>query len=121
LIKLQSLKSPIHAAFIRTLTTLYSSTFLCLLTPLQLTLLARGTYVFAVLQQERQERLQERMQERMEREMGFGNFLLQGVGRWMREKLGTRKQSDDNALEELFTSMGLDGGSPDGGDDAEEA
>jgi peroxin-3 len=85
------------------------------------TLLARGKYVSAVLQQERQERLQERMQERMEREMGSGNLLLRGVGGWMREKLGTRNQSDDNALEELFASMGLDGGSLDGDDDAEEA
>ena len=121
LIKIQYLKSTIHAAFTRTLTTLYSSTLLCLLTTLQLTLLARGKYVSAVLQQERQERLQERMQERMEREMGLGNLLLRGVGGWMREKLGTENQSDDNALEELFTSMALDGGSLDGDDDAEEA
>jgi len=57
LIKIQYLKSTIHAAFTRTLTTLYSSTLLCLLTTLQLTLLARGKYISAVLQQERQERL----------------------------------------------------------------
>ncbi|KIM36269.1 hypothetical protein M413DRAFT_449317 [Hebeloma cylindrosporum] len=108
--------------FTRTLTTLYSSTLLCLLTTLQLTLLARGKYVSAVLQQERQERLQEQMQERMEREMGLGNLLLRGVGGWMREKLGTSNPSDDNALEELFAGMGLDGGfSPDDDDDAEES
>jgi len=51
--------------------------------------------------------------------MGLGNLLLRGVGRWMREKLGTEDQSDDKALEELFASMGLDGGSPDGDDDVE--
>ena len=45
----------------------HSSTLLCLLTTLQF---ARGKYVSAVLQQERQERLQQRMQERMEQEMG---------------------------------------------------
>ena len=39
----------------------------------------------------------------------------------MREKLGTENQSDDKALEELFASMGLDGGSPDGDDDVEKA
>ena len=39
----------------------------------------------------------------------------------MREKLGTWNQSDDNAFEELFASMGLNGGFPDGYDDAEEA
>jgi len=121
LIKVQYFKSTIHAAFTRTLTTLYSSTLLCLLTTLQLTLLARGKYISAVLQQERQERLQECMQERMEREMGLGNLLVRGVGGWMREKLGTENQSDDKALEELFASMGLDGGSPDGDDDAQEA
>ena len=80
------------------------------MTTLQLTLLARGKYVSAVLQQERQERLQERMQEQMERETGLGNLLLRGVGGWMREKLGMGNQSGDNALEELFAGMGLDGG-----------
>jgi hypothetical protein len=39
----------------------------------------------------------------------------------MREKLGTGNQNDDNALEELFASIGLDGGSPDGDDNADEA
>lgn len=39
----------------------------------------------------------------------------------MREKLGTGNQTDDNALEELFAGMGLDGGSLDGDDDAEES
>jgi len=53
--------------------------------------------------------------------MGSGNLLVQGVGGWMREKLGTWNQSDDNTLEVLFASMGLDGGSPDGDDDAEES
>ena len=57
----------------------------------------------------------------MKQEMGLGNLLLRGVGGWVREKFGTGNQSDDNALEELFTNMGLDGGSPDGDDEAEEA
>jgi len=57
LIKIQYFKSTIHAVFTRTLTTLYSSTLLCLLTTIQLTLLARGKYISAVLEQERQERL----------------------------------------------------------------
>jgi len=39
----------------------------------------------------------------------------------MREKLGTGNQSEDNALEELFAGMGLDGGfSLDGDDDPED-
>jgi hypothetical protein len=49
LIKIQYLKSTIHAAFTRTLTTLYSNTLLCLLTTLQLTLLAHGKYVSALM------------------------------------------------------------------------
>ena len=53
--------------------------------------------------------------------MGLGNLLLRGVGGWMREKLGTENQSDDNALEELFAGMGLDGSFPDDDDDAEES
>ena len=65
--------------------------------------------------------LQERMQERMEREMGLGDLLLRDVGGWMREKLETENQSDDKAFEELFASMGLDGGYLDGDDNAEKA
>ena len=81
LIKIRYLKSTFHAAFTRTLAALYSSTLLCLLTTLQLALLARGKYVSAVLRQELLERLQERMQERMERETGLGSLLLRSVGR----------------------------------------
>jgi len=60
--------------FTRTLTTLYSTTVLSLLTTLQLTLLARLKYVSSVLQLEREERLRERLQS----ELSFSNILLGG-------------------------------------------
>jgi peroxin-3 len=58
----------------------------------------------------------------MEREVGLANLLLRGVGGWIGEKLGKVNQTDDNALDELFASMGLDGYFPfDENDDVEEA
>lgn len=60
--------------FTRTLTTLYSTTLLCLLTTLQLTLLARSKYVSSVLQLEREERFRERLQF----ELSISNILLSG-------------------------------------------
>ncbi|KAF9007946.1 Peroxin-3 [Cyathus striatus] len=45
----------------RLLTALYSTTLLCLLTTIQLTLLARGRYVQSVIQQEKEERMREEM------------------------------------------------------------
>ncbi|KAF8816113.1 hypothetical protein BYT27DRAFT_7209030 [Phlegmacium glaucopus] len=62
--------------FTRTLTTLYSTTLLCLLTTLQLTLLARSKYVASVLQLEREERFRERLQS----ELSMSNILLGGDG-----------------------------------------
>lgn len=59
-------------AFTRTLTTLYSTTLLCLLTTIQLTLLARAKYVYSVLQQERDERVSERL----ESELSLSNLLF---------------------------------------------
>ncbi|KAF5350494.1 hypothetical protein D9756_008479 [Leucocoprinus leucothites] len=58
----------------RTLTTLYSTTLLCLLTTIQLTLLARAKYVQSVLQQERDERVRERL----ESELSLANLLFGG-------------------------------------------
>ncbi|KAF8334407.1 Peroxin-3-domain-containing protein [Amanita rubescens] len=58
--------------FTRTLTTLYSITLLCLLTTIQLTVLARSKYVNSVLDVEREERLQEQL----ESELSLPNLLL---------------------------------------------
>ncbi|KAF8068610.1 Peroxin-3 [Lyophyllum atratum] len=58
--------------FTRTLTTLYSTTLLALLTTIQLTLLARTKYVQSVLQMEREER----MQDRLEDELSLSNILM---------------------------------------------
>ncbi|KAF9447254.1 hypothetical protein P691DRAFT_707094 [Macrolepiota fuliginosa MF-IS2] len=62
--------------FTHTLTTLYSTTLLCLLTTVQLTLLARAKYVHAILQQERDDRVRERL----ESELSLTNLLF-GNGR----------------------------------------
>ncbi|KAF8965782.1 Peroxin-3-domain-containing protein [Flammula alnicola] len=94
--------------FTRTLTTLYSSTLLCLLTTLQLTLLARGKYVNAVLQLEKQERLEERMRDRMERELSPANLLLKGIGGWVEGVMG-RGGGAQAGLEDLFQGLGMDG------------
>ena len=53
---------------------MYSTTLLCLLTTLQLTLLARSKYVSSVLQLEREERFRERLQF----ELSMSNILLGG-------------------------------------------
>lgn len=53
---------------------MYSTTLLCLLTTLQLTLLARSKYVASVLQLEREERFRERLQY----ELSMSNLLLGG-------------------------------------------
>ncbi|RDB16202.1 Peroxisomal biogenesis factor 3 [Hypsizygus marmoreus] len=57
----------------RTLTTLYSTTLLSLLTTIQLTLLARSKYIQSVLQLERDERLQQHI----EAQFSLSNLLLQ--------------------------------------------
>ncbi|KAF9483303.1 hypothetical protein BDN70DRAFT_874009 [Pholiota conissans] len=93
--------------FTRTLTTLYASTLLCLLTTLQLTLLARGKYVNAVVQAEKQEQLEERMRERVERELSPANLLLKGASGWIGGLLG-REDSVQASLESLLESIGLD-------------
>ena len=61
-----------HAAFTRTLTTLYSITLLCLLTTIQLTVLARSKYVNSLLDGEREELLQEQF----ESQLSLPNLLL---------------------------------------------
>lgn len=58
----------------RTLTTLYSTTLLCLFTTVQLTLLARAKYVKSVLEQERDERLREQL----ESELSLSKILFDG-------------------------------------------
>ncbi|PFH46414.1 hypothetical protein AMATHDRAFT_155140 [Amanita thiersii Skay4041] len=58
--------------FTRTLTTLYSMTLMCLLTTIQLTLLARSKYVNSVLELERDQRLQEQI----ESQLSFSNLLF---------------------------------------------
>lgn len=63
-------------ALTRTLTTLYSITLLCLLTTLQLTLLARSKYVQSVIDEEEQERLRENI----EAQLTLSNMLFQGLG-----------------------------------------
>ncbi|KAF5339106.1 hypothetical protein D9611_011248 [Ephemerocybe angulata] len=60
----------------RTLTTLYSITLLCLLTTLQLTLLARSKYVQSVVEEEEQERIREKL----EAQLTLSNMLFQGLG-----------------------------------------
>lgn len=64
-------------AFTRTLTTLYSTTLLCLLTTLQLTFLSRSKYVAAVLAQEQEERVQEQLESELTTSnLVFGSFGL---------------------------------------------
>lgn len=58
----------------RTLTTLYSTTLLCLFTTIQLTLLARSKYIHSVFQQEHDERLREQLAS----EFTMSNILLGG-------------------------------------------
>jgi len=60
----------------RTLTTLYSVTLLCLLTTIQLTLLARSKYVQSVVDEAEQERIREAI----ESQLTFSNMLLSGLG-----------------------------------------
>ncbi|KAF9531246.1 Peroxin-3-domain-containing protein [Crepidotus variabilis] len=62
--------------FTRTLTTLYSTTLLCLFTNLQLSFLARSKYVSAVLQQEHEDR----MRERLEAELTPANLIFGSLG-----------------------------------------
>jgi len=62
----------IFPALTRTLTTLYSTTLLSLLTAIQLTLLARSKYIQSVVQLERDER----MQATLEAELSLSNMLL---------------------------------------------
>jgi peroxin-3 len=62
-------------AFTRTLTALYSTTLLCLLTAIQLTLLARAKYVHSVLQQE----CDEQVQERLEAELSLTKLMFGGM------------------------------------------
>ncbi|KXN82906.1 Peroxisomal biogenesis factor 3 [Leucoagaricus sp. SymC.cos] len=79
----------------RTLTTLYSTTLLCLLTTIQLTLLARAKYVNSVLQQERDERVRERL----EAELSLSNLLFgngQALGDLMSQNLEASLGEDDN-------------------------
>lgn len=61
-----------HASFTRTLTTLYSITLLCLLTTIQLTVLARSKYVSSVFDAEREELFQEQF----EAHLSLPNLLL---------------------------------------------
>ncbi|GLB45164.1 putative peroxin-3 [Lyophyllum shimeji] len=68
--------------FTRTLTTLYSTTLLSLLTTIQLTLLARSKYIHSVLQLEREER----MQDRLEDELSLSNILMKS-GKGLEELL----------------------------------
>ena len=63
-------------AFTRTLTALYSTTLLSLLTTLQLTLLARSKYVSSVYAQEREDRLREKL----EAQLSVSNLLFGGLG-----------------------------------------
>ncbi|KAF8624723.1 hypothetical protein AX17_007054 [Amanita inopinata Kibby_2008] len=58
--------------FTRTLTTLYSMTLMCLLTTIQLTMLARSKYIESVLELE----LEERLQEELQSQLSFTNLLL---------------------------------------------
>ncbi|KAJ3510473.1 hypothetical protein NLJ89_g4654 [Agrocybe chaxingu] len=60
----------------RTLTTLYSTTLLSLLTTLQLTLLARSKYVASVIHQAQEEHIREQLQE----ELSVTNLLINGMG-----------------------------------------
>ncbi|CAA7263389.1 unnamed protein product [Cyclocybe aegerita] len=62
--------------FTRTLTTLYSTTLLSLLTTLQLTLLARTKYIASVIYQAQEERIREQLQE----EFSVTNLLINGMG-----------------------------------------
>jgi len=63
-------------AFTRTLTALYSTTLLSLLTTLQLTLLARSKYVSSVYAQEREDRLREKL----EAQLSVSNLLFGSLG-----------------------------------------
>ncbi|KAG6909816.1 hypothetical protein DXG01_015309 [Tephrocybe rancida] len=87
--------------FTRTLTTLYSTTLLSLLTSIQLTLLARSKYTQSVLELERNER----MQERMASEFTLTNMLLKS-GRGLEELLSGDMSTllDDESRDEEYIS-----------------
>ncbi|KAK2466578.1 hypothetical protein APHAL10511_001440 [Amanita phalloides] len=70
--------------FTRTLTTLYSITLLCLLTTVQLTILARSKYVASVLEHEREERVRDQLEE-YESQMSLPNILLETSTKMVRD------------------------------------
>ena len=72
-----------NAAFTRTLTTLYSITLLCLLTTIQLTVLARSKYVNSVLDAEREEMFREQL----ESQLSLPNLLLSQSTRMIQDLL----------------------------------
>jgi peroxin-3 len=73
----------VNAAFTRTLTTLYSITLLCLLTTIQLTVLARSKYVNSVLDAEREEMFREQL----ESQLSLPNLLLSQSTRMIQDLL----------------------------------
>lgn len=89
-------------AFTRTLTALYSTTLLCLLTAVQLTLLARAKYVHSVLQQGREEQVQERL----EAELSLTKLMFGGMGRLeelMSRDLETLMEEEDALGDEAMS------------------
>ncbi|KAG6865689.1 hypothetical protein C0991_000303 [Blastosporella zonata] len=88
--------------FTRTLTTLYSTTLLSLLTSIQLTLLARSKYIHSVLEME----CEERMQEHMASQFTLTNILLnsgQGLEQLLSGDMSSLLDEDDS-MEEGFIS-----------------
>ncbi|KDR77087.1 hypothetical protein GALMADRAFT_139109 [Galerina marginata CBS 339.88] len=112
--------------FTRTLTTVYASTLLCLLTTLQLTLLARGKYIAAILAQEKEERRQERLEARTglanvgleiggmlmrtaAQRLGFGGNKEQDGGLGQLERLLAALEDDDDEEDDEFADEGFGG------------
>lgn len=92
-----------RTALTRTLTTLYSTTLLCLLTTIQLTLLARAKYVQFILQQERDERTRERLEAEISLShplLGSGQSLGDLMSLDLEAFLGAEEAIDSDSIPE---------------------
>jgi peroxin-3 len=99
-------------AFTRTLTALYSTTLLCLLTAIQLTLLARAKYVHSVLQQERDEQVQERLEAELSLTRlvfgsmrGFEDMMSKDLEAFMAEEGALNDEAVSEDVENKYLTM----------------
>ena len=98
-----SLRLKSYVAITRTMTTLYSTTLLCLLTTVQLTLLARAKYIKSILEQERDERTREHLQSELSLSrilFGGGQGLTSLMSQDSEMLLGKEEVSDEAISED---------------------